>query len=93
MKSSSPYLVVKDLKKHYGDGEACIQVLDGITATINKGEVCVMLGPSGSGKSTFLVCGCSQFGGVASHSTSHSGPQPLLALWPEKHHMHLKVAS
>lgn len=54
MKSSSPYLVVKDLKKHYGDREACIQVLDGITATINKGEVCVMLGPSGSGKSTFL---------------------------------------
>ena len=54
MKSSTPYLVVNDLKKHYGDGEAHIQVLDGITTTVNRGEICVMLGPSGSGKSTFL---------------------------------------
>ena len=54
MKGNTPYLVVNGLKKHYGDGEARVQVLDGITTTINKGEVCVMLGPSGSGKSTFL---------------------------------------
>ena len=54
MKGNTPYLVVNDLKKHYGDGEARIQVLSGITTTINRGEVCVMLGPSGSGKSTFL---------------------------------------
>lgn len=54
MKSSDPYLVVRGLKKHYGDGEARVQVLDGITTTVNRGEVCVMLGPSGSGKSTFL---------------------------------------
>ncbi|WP_322154736.1 ABC transporter ATP-binding protein [Paratractidigestivibacter sp.] len=54
MKGNTPYLVVDGLMKHYGDGEARVQVLDGITTTINKGEVCVMLGPSGSGKSTFL---------------------------------------
>ena len=54
MKGNTLYLVVNGLKKHYGDGEARVQVLDGITATINKGEICVMLGPSGSGKSTFL---------------------------------------
>ena len=54
MKGNTPYLVVNDLKKHYGDGEARVQVLDGITTTVNRGEVCVMLGPSGSGKSTFL---------------------------------------
>ena len=29
-------------------------MLDGITTTVNRGEICVMLGPSGSGKSTFL---------------------------------------
>lgn len=50
----TPYLVVKDLMKHYGEGDARLQVLDGITTSINKGEICVMLGPSGSGKSTFL---------------------------------------
>ena len=54
MKANTPYLVVNGLKKHYGNGEARVQVLDGITTTINKGEICVMLGPSGSGKSTFL---------------------------------------
>lgn len=53
-KSTDPYLVVESLAKHYGDGEARVQVLDGITTTVNRGEVCVMLGPSGSGKSTFL---------------------------------------
>ena len=54
MKGSEPYLVVRDLTKHYGDGEARVQVLGGITTTVMRGEVCVMLGPSGSGKSTFL---------------------------------------
>lgn len=54
MKGNTPYLVVNGLKKHYGNGEARVQVLDGITTTVNRGEVCVMLGPSGSGKSTFL---------------------------------------
>ena len=53
-KSADPYLVVESLAKHYGNGEARVQVLDGITTTVNRGEVCVMLGPSGSGKSTFL---------------------------------------
>ena len=54
MKGNTPYLVVNGLKKHYGDGEARVQVLDGITATINKGEICVMLGPSGSGRPSGL---------------------------------------
>ena len=54
MKGNTPYLVVDGLMKHYGSGEARIQVLDGITTTIDRSEICVMLGPSGSGKSTFL---------------------------------------
>ena len=54
MQGTTPYLVVNNLMKHYGDGEVRVQVLDGITTTVNQGEVCVMLGPSGSGKSTFL---------------------------------------
>ena len=44
MKGSTPYLVVDGLMKHYGSGEARIQVLDGITTTIDRGEICVMLG-------------------------------------------------
>lgn len=43
---------VKDLKKSFGK----LEVLKGITKTIDKGEVVVIIGPSGSGKSTFLRC-------------------------------------
>ena len=52
--AGEPYLVVRNLKKHYGEGDARVQVLDGLTTTVGRGEICVMLGPSGSGKSTFL---------------------------------------
>lgn len=48
------FLSIADLRKHYGEGEARLEVLRGITTTIDKGEICVLLGPSGSGKSTFL---------------------------------------
>ena len=43
---------VKDLQKSFGD----LQVLKGITTTIEKGERVVVIGPSGGGKSTFLRC-------------------------------------
>ena len=33
-----------------------IKALDGVSTTIHKGEVVVIVGPSGSGKSTFLRC-------------------------------------
>lgn len=43
---------VKDLYKSFGK----LEVLRGITTTIEKGEVVVIIGASGSGKSTFLRC-------------------------------------
>ena len=54
MATHEPYVRVEHLSKHYGDGEACITVLDDVSTTVMRGEICVMLGPSGSGKSTFL---------------------------------------
>lgn len=48
------YLEVKDIKKSYGEGGSFVQVLNGISTRLEKGEMCVILGPSGSGKSTFL---------------------------------------
>ncbi|PWM65172.1 MAG: peptide ABC transporter ATP-binding protein [Eubacteriales Family XIII. Incertae Sedis bacterium] len=43
---------VKGLKKSFNG----LEVLKGITETINDGEVVCVIGPSGSGKSTFLRC-------------------------------------
>lgn len=48
------FLEVRDVCKSYGEDEARVEVLKGITTSLDAGEVCVLLGPSGSGKSTFL---------------------------------------
>ncbi|MEZ4630199.1 MAG: amino acid ABC transporter ATP-binding protein [Deinococcales bacterium] len=45
-------ITVENLNKWYGD----FHVLKNINASVNKGEVVVVIGPSGSGKSTFIRC-------------------------------------
>ncbi|MCP4633109.1 MAG: amino acid ABC transporter ATP-binding protein [candidate division Zixibacteria bacterium] len=42
----------EDLHKNFGK----VNVLDGASLQVKKGEVCVMVGYSGSGKSTFIRC-------------------------------------
>ena len=49
---SEELLKIEGLKKSFGK----LEVLQGLTTTIKKGEVVVMIGPSGGGKSTFLRC-------------------------------------
>ena len=48
------FLEIQQIKKHFGEGESRVYVLRGIDISIEKGEICVLLGPSGSGKSTLL---------------------------------------
>lgn len=43
---------VINLRKQFGD----VQVLNGISIKIEKGDIMCVIGPSGSGKSTFLRC-------------------------------------
>lgn len=50
------YLEIRDVKKSYGKDSSYIQVLKGMTASIEKGQMCVIQGTSGSGKSTLLSC-------------------------------------
>ena len=52
MMENNRLIHVENLKKSFDK----LNVLNGITLDINKGEVVVILGPSGCGKSTFLRC-------------------------------------
>lgn len=48
------FIEIQNIKKSYGEGSSCVQVLNGISTQIERGAMCVILGPSGSGKSTLL---------------------------------------
>lgn len=48
------FVEISGIRKHYGEKESRVDVLKGIDISIEKGEICVLLGPSGSGKSTLL---------------------------------------
>jgi putative ABC transport system ATP-binding protein len=50
------YVEVSNVKKSYGEGGSHVQVLKGVTAGVERGEMCVIQGTSGSGKSTLLNC-------------------------------------
>ncbi|AFZ59425.1 amino acid ABC transporter ATP-binding protein [Anabaena sp. PCC 7938] len=50
MEEQTPIIIAEDVHKWYGK----FHVLQGVSLTINRGEVVVLMGPSGSGKSTFI---------------------------------------
>lgn len=50
------YLEVNNLKKSYGEGGSYMEVLKGVSVSVEKGDMCIIQGTSGSGKSTLLNC-------------------------------------
>ena len=52
-------ITVENLTKVYHLGDTEVHALDGVSLTINKGEMVAIMGPSGSGKSTLMaILGC-----------------------------------
>lgn len=49
---AGPVVRATDVHKRYHD----VEVLKGVSLTVQRGEVVVIMGPSGGGKSTFLRC-------------------------------------
>jgi putative ABC transport system ATP-binding protein len=45
-----------DLTKVYGEGEAQVRALDGVSVEFARGRMTAIMGPSGSGKSTLMHC-------------------------------------
>ncbi|WP_017300308.1 amino acid ABC transporter ATP-binding protein [Nodosilinea nodulosa] len=48
---NQPMIIAENVEKWYDNG---FHVLKGVSLTVSKGEVVVVMGPSGSGKSTFI---------------------------------------
>jgi putative ABC transport system ATP-binding protein len=53
---SDHVIEARDLVKIYGDGDAAVRALDGVSVAFARGEFAAIMGASGSGKSTLLHC-------------------------------------
>ena len=48
------YIELKDVKRVYASGGVAVTALDGVDLSVEKGELCIIVGPSGAGKTTVL---------------------------------------
>ena len=79
-------LGLKDVHKHYQNGDATVRALDGVSLTVHRGEFVAIMGQSGSGKSSLMnIIGCldrptSGSYRVLGKEAAHLSPDELAAL-------------
>jgi putative ABC transport system ATP-binding protein len=83
---SDPVIEAVDVVKHFGKGAGEVQALNGVSLSLECGQLTLLMGPSGSGKTTLLsVLGCMLTPGtgtvkVAGHPTAGEGAGGLAKL-------------
>ncbi|HET8814939.1 MAG TPA: ABC transporter ATP-binding protein [Solirubrobacterales bacterium] len=54
MSANGPVVVATDLHRRFGEGDAAVDALNGVTTGFERGRFTAIMGPSGSGKSTLM---------------------------------------
>ncbi|HET8566846.1 MAG TPA: ABC transporter ATP-binding protein [Solirubrobacterales bacterium] len=54
MSANGPVVLATDLHRRYGEGDAAVNALDGVTTSFERDRFTAIMGPSGSGKSTLM---------------------------------------